>query len=182
KSKEGGKHSCRRIPGCVHENQPPKHDKQHRISIGCPSRKPGDQILPHIFFTNQNHGIIKPPHRKVPGCPVPDSGQTPDNHNVPQMAENGDTVSAKRNVHIITEPSAQGHMPSSPEFCHALCDIRVIKVFLKFKSKHVSDSDGHVRITREVKENLHRVGKQINPRRHHGHGGSGVLNLGNHHG
>ena len=58
-------------------------------------------------------------------------------------------------------------MPSSPEIRDAFRRIRIIKVLHKLKSQHLSETDRHIRISAEVKINLHRIGKTSDPGSQH---------------
>lgn len=79
------------------------------------------------------------------------------------MLDNRNTVSAKRDVYILSKPASQRDVPSSPELGDTLRNIRIIKVLSKFKSKHLSQADCHIRITAEVKINLESIGNTSNP-------------------
>ena len=58
-------------------------------------------------------------------------------------------------------------MPSSPEICNALGDIGVIEVPDKFKAQHFTKAYSHIRVTAEVKVNLHGVGQTADPGSEH---------------
>ena len=54
-------------------------------------------------------------------------------------------------------------MPSSPEFSNTFGNIRVIKVFNKFKSEHFSKPNGHIGITGKIKVKLQGKGQDSHP-------------------
>lgn len=85
---------------------------------------------------------------------MPGTGKCPDDEKIQYMAGRRDTVSAQRNVHIVPEPAAQGHMPAAPEFRGTFGDIGIIEVFRKMESEHEAKADGHVGISGEVEINL----------------------------
>ena len=55
-------------------------------------------------------------------------------------------------------------MPASPELADRGRDIRIIEVLHKIKSKHFSQSDRHIRISRKIKINLKCVQNRQHPR------------------
>ena len=73
------------------------------------------------------------------------------------------SVAPERNVYIIPEPAAQRNMPSAPEFSNTFRYVRIIKIHTELKSKHLSKSHCHIRITTEIKINLKHIGKSTKP-------------------
>ena len=67
------------------------------------------------------------------------------------MFQSGDPITAKRDINIISEPASKRNMPASPEFRNTGGNIGIIKVLIKIKSQHFSQTDGHIRIAAEVK-------------------------------
>ena len=55
-------------------------------------------------------------------------------------------------------------MPASPELADRGRDIRIIEVLHKIKSKHFSQSDRHIRISRKIEINLKCVQNRQHPR------------------
>ena len=58
-------------------------------------------------------------------------------------------------------------MPAPPKVTNRFCDIREVKVFLKMKPKDTSQTDRHIRIRREIKVNLQRIGNCSKPGKRH---------------
>ena len=56
-------------------------------------------------------------------------------------------------------------MPSSPEILHRHRHIGVAEVFLKFKSKHFSKSDRHIRVTGKIIIDLQHIKDRTQPQR-----------------
>ena len=98
---------------------------------------------------------------------MPESGQHPDDQKIGDRSGISFAVSSQWNIHILTEPSAQRYMPSSPEFCHTRRYIRVMEVLQKLKSEHLSKTDRHIRISAEIKINLECIRNTSDPRSHH---------------
>ena len=60
-------------------------------------------------------------------------------------------------------------MPSAPEVRNGIRAVRMIEVQRKMEAQHLSDTDGHIRITAEIVEQLKTVAKSCDPggkRRH----------------
>ena len=68
------------------------------------------------FFENEENGEIQSPQDKRPFRTVPETGEHPDGQDVEHPARLRNTVAAHRNVDVIAEPRAEGHMPAAPEF------------------------------------------------------------------
>ncbi len=45
-------------------------------------------------------------------------------------------------------------MPSSPELSDTFCDKRIVEVFKKIKTEDLSKTDGHIRVSAEIKIDL----------------------------
>ena len=126
-------------------------------------RKLFDGSTPHILFHHKDHAVIYAPCDKVPCRPVPHSGQCPDNHQVKYISRNRTSIAAERNIYILSKPRSKRNMPPSPKFRCAFRYIRMVKIFLKFKSEHFSEADRHIRISAEVKIYLERIRKYADP-------------------
>ena len=83
------------------------------------------------------------------------------------MFQLGNPVAAQRNVYIFPEPGAQGNMPSSPEVRNTFGNVRIIEVPDKFKAQHFTKTYSHVRVTAEVKVDLHGIGQTADPGSEH---------------
>src|SRR5690606_27029555 len=68
-------------------------------------------------------------------------------------------------IEIITEPGGKGYMPSLPERRDGSGSIGIAKVFRDREPKHLTETDCHVRVTREIKINLKQEREQSKPRR-----------------
>ena len=79
------------------------------------------------------------------------------------MFQLGNPVASQGDVYIFPEPGAQGNMPSSPEIRNTFGNVRIIEVPDKFKAQHFTKTYSHVRVTAEVKVDLHGVGQSADP-------------------
>ena len=68
------------------------------------------------FFGYENYRVEYTPYNIVPACTVPEACKKPYREYIEYMAGGRDSVTSERNIHIISEPGAEGNMPSSPEF------------------------------------------------------------------
>ena len=55
-------------------------------------------------------------------------------------------------------------MPSAPKLGNGFWYIRIIEIFKKFKAEHLSESDRHLAVAREVKKNLQGISECTEPR------------------
>ena len=142
-----------------HDNEQDQNPVQHRRDFCDGLRKQ--------FFQNEEHGEIQSPQDERPFRAVPETGEHPDGQNIEHPARLGYAVAAHRNVDVVAEPRAEGHMPPPPEFGHGFGNIGVIEVFHKFKAEDPSQTDGHIGVTGEVVVNLERGRNRIAPHAEH---------------
>ena len=79
-----------------------------------------------------------------------------------ERADGGIAVTAKRNVQVVTPPARKRDVPTTPEFRGALCLVRAVEVLRQAESHEEGDTDGDVRIAREVGIDLQRIGEKRN--------------------
>ena len=77
-------------------------------------------------------------------------------------------VATQRDIHIIPEPTAEAHVPATPELCDAGGQIGIIEILQEPETQNPAQADGHVGITGEVKINLQAESKGIYPGEGHG--------------
>ena len=94
---------------------------------------------------------------------MPHAGEHPHNQHIENPAEFAHPVAAQGDIHIVTEPGAQAHMPAAPEFCDRLGQVGVIEVFDKVETEHLAQADGHIGIAGEVKINMQGEGDAVDP-------------------
>ena len=94
---------------------------------------------------------------------MPESGQKPHGQQISEGQKGAPPVASQWNVHIFPEPTAQGHMPSSPKFRHRQGHVWMMKVIRKLKPHHGAQSFCHKGIPAEVKINLKAEGSQAKP-------------------
>src|SRR5689334_1757457 len=71
-------------------------------------------------------------------------------HKVPVSLPLSVTIAAKRNIEIITQPSAQTDMPASPEILQALSQIWLAEVDHEMEPEQLRASARDVAVTAEV--------------------------------
>ena len=113
--------------------------------------------LHQVLFNHQEYPVDEAPDPKRVIRTVPDASQHPDNEHVENMARNRYVRTSERNIDIIAEPARQRDVPAAPEVRDRFCDVRIVEVLLEFESEHVSETDGHVGIAREVKIDLQHI-------------------------
>ena len=80
------------------------------------------------------------------------------------MALGRTPVAAQRDIHIVTEPAGQRHVPAPPELGHRAADVRIVEVFEKLEAKHLAKANRHIGVTGKVVVNLQRIGRRTKPR------------------
>ena len=95
---------------------------------------------------------------------MPESGQSPYCGKVEDLAATAYAIAAQRDIDVLAEESAEGDVPSAPEFGHRCGDVGVVEVFKKGKAKDAPDADGHVGIAGEVEIDLEGIGEGTKPR------------------
>ena len=117
-----------------------------------------------VLFHYQQHKIHQAPSKEIPAGPVPNTGQQPNDQQISNVFSlPGYARSAQREIDIVPEPGPKGNMPAPPELSDTPGNVGIIKVFIKMKTKYPAQTNGHIRIAREIKENLKRVGKGSQP-------------------
>ena len=117
---------------------------------------------------------------------MPEAGDKPHHKGVEDPLGQSNTVTAHGDIDIVTEPAAQGHMPSSPELGNALGNEGIVEVLQEVEAEDATQTDGHIRIAGEVEINLQVVCQGVHPHaangqlvhavQGNGQGGQGVGN------
>ena len=117
-----------------------------------------------LLLRHQKDEVRQTPQDERPIRSVPDSRQEPYHEEIEDMpCFRFHPVSAQRNVDIIPEPAGQGDMPTPPELRNGTGNIRIVEVFIEVKPEHLSQTDGHIRISAEIEINLEGVGQCSQP-------------------
>ena len=122
-----------------------------------------------VGLQHQKAAVIKPPHREVPACAVPEAGQKEHCELIEPRAEPALAVPAERDIHIFAEPGGKRDVPSAPKVLHGFRNVRIIEVFLERKAEGLPEADGHVRIAGKIKVNLKKICDSAEPCRGGGH-------------
>ena len=131
-----------------------RHHEGHRL------RHFFERVQQRGLFPHQQNGIVQPPQNEVPRRTVPHPGEEPHDENVSLLVV---TVAAERNVDIIAEERAEGHMPSPPELGRAPGDERIVEVFKEAEAEHSAKPDGHVGVSGELEIELQRKEQRTHP-------------------
>ena len=145
-------------------------DHQFAVDMFYPDRPFFEPLFAEFLLKENKQAVIQSPEDKVPGGAVPQPGTEPYQKQtkvLPALSENGNIQK------IIPEEGAQGDVPSLPEFGDRLAHIGMGKVLIKMESEDPAHSNGHIRITAEIK--IHIQG--INQNRVPGAGGRQMRNI-----
>lgn len=121
-----------------------------------------------FLFNHKEDKVEQPPAEEGPVGTMPGTSERPDNEKIQNMPRGRNPVSAQRNIHIVPEPAAEGHVPATPEFCGTFRNVGIIEVFRKMESEHEAKADGHIGISGEIEINLQSVGNGSQPGGGHG--------------
>ena len=108
-------------------------------------------------MNRETYTMHSSPEHKFPGCAMP---QTSDQHSqevIEISSECSFSISTQRNIHIVSQPRRERYMPPSPELCQVSRLIWKIKVRAQSISHDQGYSDCHIRISRKVAVDLHRI-------------------------
>ena len=104
------------------------------------------------------------PNEEVPRRAVPQSRQQEADPKVEVHSALALAVAAKRDVEIVHDKRAQGHVPTAPKLGDGTGGIGVVEVFGELEAHHAPETDGHVAVARKVEVDLEGVGQGDNPR------------------
>ena len=152
------------------EDGPPHHRRKEGEQ---PAKELGD-LLPQARQILVHHKQQEPeqsPQHKVPGRPVPEARQCPDDQQIQHPSGLAPAAAPQGDVHVLPEEAAQGHVPTAPEIRGGGGEIGVEEVLLIGESQHPSQADGHVGIGGKVIIELQRIEKGAQPRPGYGSGG-----------
>ena len=96
------------------------------------------------------HTVQRTPKDKTDGGTVPQTAQKHRQQQVEIGAPLALAVAAKRNVEVIPEPRRERNMPPAPEFGDGGRAVGGIEVFGETEAHHKGQTDGHIRVAREV--------------------------------
>ena len=148
------------------QNEAEKHEREH-VDMVPDSRLFQIRQKPKLF-DQQANGKEEPPENKVPRSTVPEARQHPDDENIEKPSPSGNAVTAERNIYVITEPRAQRHMPSAPEFGDASRNEGIIEIFEKIKAEDLTQTDRHIAVSRKVEVDLERKRDRVKPEKQNG--------------
>ena len=115
------------------------------------------------FFKEQYNKIYKPPKYKGPVRPVPYAGQQPDDKKVQNPSGFFYTVSAQRNINIVSEPGAKRDVPSPPKVGNTAGNIWIVECLDEMETENLSQPYRHIGIPGKIKVNLECIGDRAKP-------------------
>ena len=86
---------------------------------------------------------------------MPDAGSQHCDKQVETGAEYAVTITAERDVEVVSEPRRERDMPSVPELCEVAASVGEVEILTQPDAKHSSNAYAYVAIAAEVKINLH---------------------------
>ncbi len=95
---------------------------------------------------------------------MPEPAQQHGKHEVNVSPSRSRAVPTERDIDVIPEKSGQRHVPATPELSDIGGLVGRIEVQWQAHPKKPCAPDGHVRVTGEIKIELHRVGERAAPR------------------
>ncbi len=119
------------------------------------------------LFKKQKQPVRQTPDREHPSRAVPEARQRPDDEDIQNPARRADAVAAQRNVDILAEPAAQGHVPAPPELGDRPGDEGVVEVLGEGEAEEAPQPDGHVAVPAEVEVELQGEGDPVHPVKQH---------------
>ena len=125
------------------------------LNIGFASR------LAQRSFYGETESLVEAPHDEHPCCAVPQPAETHRDHEVAIGRCPSAAVPAERHIEIVTKPSRQGHVPTTPEVLDRDGGIGPIEVLREPEAEQQGEPDRHVGVAGEVGIDLDCVA--INP-------------------
>ena len=115
------------------------------------------------LFSRQQHKVVKTPADKVPVRAVPDAGEQLHDEQVQDLPLEPLAVAAQRDIHILPEPTGQGHVPAPPELGDGSGDIGVVEVCGEVEAQHLAHADAHQGVAGEIEVQLQTVCDDAQP-------------------
>ena len=100
---------------------------------------------------------------EIPARTMPQTSQRPYYEQVENVSVHLYSVPAEWNIHVLTEPSRERHVPSTPEIRDSRCDIWIVEVLVKYEAEHLAKAYRHVGISAKVEIYLQRISRDSNP-------------------
>ena len=91
---------------------------------------------------------------------MPDAADKKNDHYINISSDPAFPVSAKGKIDIGSQKTGKGHMPSVPEICDGHSLIRRVKVSGQFYIEHITDTDGHIAVSAEIKVQLKHIAQR----------------------
>ena len=123
-------------------------------------RQPLEPLLQEEALSGDQHPKVEPPDDEVPARAMPESGEPPDDEEIPEPVA---PVSAERDIDIVAKEGAERDVPAAPEIGRAAGHIGVVKVLGVVEAEHPAHADGHVGIAGEIEVDLKGEGEQAKP-------------------
>ena len=98
--------------------------------------------------------MIKPPGRKVPVRPVPESAQKEYDQHVPHVYRRSPPAPAQRNIHIIREPGRERDVPPTPEVPDTVSQIRTVEIDMQTDSEKPRSAQRDIRVAGKIRIDL----------------------------
>ena len=159
-------HQLDRLHRVGTENQPSEGDQvkgendaqeaYHGVHILAQHLCPGDKRKPHLV-QGQCHTVQRTPQYKADGGTVPQTTQQHRDEQVKVGAQLAFAVASQRDVEVVSQPRRERDVPTSPELGDGGRVVGGIEVLGEVEAHQKGQTDGHIRVAREVAVDLQRV-------------------------
>ena len=124
-----------------------------------PVYKLADRVVDH-----EEKAVRTSPDDERPARSMPEASEEHGRDQIEIPPWHAPAIATQWNVQVVTQEFGEGHMPAPPELYDSTRLVRRVEVLGKLDSKHVTQSDRHVGIPREVKVDLERIGERTEQR------------------
>ena len=152
------------IGGGVDAKQHPSHvDDEEGEDDGRPLARLLQQVFQEELVSADEQAVEGTPEDEGPAGAVPQSREQEAEPQVEVHAPFALAVATQRDVEVVHDEVAEGHVPAFPELGDAAAGVGVVEVFGELESHHLAETDGHVAVAREVEVDLEGVGEDADP-------------------
>lgn len=146
-----GEHVTKKRP-CLGKSVSPEEDptdsnQEHRKGIPQKPLTLKAEVAFQESFNDQEDAVIDAPYNKGPRRSVPQPAQEEHNPKVKTCSCAPVSVTPERDVHEISEPSREAHMPPAPEFGDGRGSVGLVEVLGEVESEHSGEANRHIRIS-----------------------------------
>lgn len=141
-------------------------EQHHRQAIEVPQAACAHRLrrgAEREALQHQERAVEQAPAQECPRRAMPQSGGREHDQQVAVGRERAAAVAAEREIEIVAEPGAEGHVPAAPELGDRAAGIGPEKILGEADAEHPRQADRHVRIAGEVEIDLQGIGDGADP-------------------